>query len=433
MSLRKAKNSILSTLLVTATALTATTVGWAQDQKIQLLPPSLPVHRIFVVDDGLAERRTFILSLLQTLLTMTRANPELTPPNVSLFRSKQTPALPAIDALMRDYFADTHVDESGCWDWIWTNTSDFGWIRNWGVFVKDGDLPLLLRFQDDCIAKHFATVAGKLQSSASEYVDDMSFAGGNIREFDATHAIVGASDGDTENLGTLLETRGVTVTKIDTSWLDQTDVDNLLMVVPGKPPAKPYIVYADPKTALKLLEAAPKDASIAYHDPQRQSLYASESVRSRGWNGPYASGRYVRSLSVAEFLKTFGDYNRGLQAKIDKNLAVLREQLKLTDAQLIPVPTLWGPSDEDLDDAKAAELLPNAANGVAMNLILHETEPNQTNELHLFVGDTHFDPFNQAINTALKPLGAVHTLDTWGLSSVYGNVNCTTNILRFEY
>ena len=208
--------------------------------------------------------------------------------------------------------------------------------------------------------------------------------------------------------------------------MDQKDIDNLVTVVPSS--TGPYFAYASPILALKLLETLDPKTPIHYHSPNRQYDYFKEAKAhsNRFFGYPYYVENYVVETPVVDFLRTFRSAINQVQQKIDTEIAKLKKHYSLPEDHFIPLPALWGPTSQ----GTMAEMLPDPANALVLTLPLKNSQEHKT-EVHILTSDTTIPVFNDYIATALGGLGTIHFLDTWELSSIYGNVNCSTNVFRW--
>lgn len=404
-----------------------TSVHHELKEPFRLIPPSVPAKRIYVVLDENGYRHNFIVSLLKILRKIKETNSKLSLPEVMIFDERPRgggqfgPVLTPVEKMYGSIFpVGSRMDPLFCFDWPWEPIG--GWIRNWGLFLERNHKPYLLRMASLCGAKSFADTAEELDSVFSSNESDFSFYGGNFREVDLESVVIGNWSKEQNDLARWLKHHWLDVVELDTGWLDQKDVDNLFTVIPST--AGPHFAYASPALAMRLLEK--HHSPIRYHKPNRKYDYTKET---RGPINPffgYSSGNYVVQTSVTDFLRTFLEAANRTQQRIDAEIKKLEGHYQLPKDHFIPLPALWGPTSQNT----AAELLPNPANALVLTLPL-EGSRSQESEVHILTSDTTIPVFNAYIEKALEKLGKVHFLDTWELSSIYGNVNCSTNVFRW--
>lgn len=396
-------------------------------QTFDLIPPDSQTRRIYVVDNGSKERQNFIFSLLNTLSDLEREFPDLPTPGVTIID-----ALPAHEEeylhsdmpqnLKAAILQSKKLDIAGRTKWAWPWDSRNGWIRNWGLFVLKDLSPFLLRFYNSCDAKIFNNTVKTTDNIKSELCRRLDFQGGNIRVIDSKTMLTGSNDKNGK-LAKFFSKNGIKVLNLNTEWMDQKDIDNLLTPIPNSEGI--YIAYASPDKAIELLNSIDEYSTISFHDPERKGKYAMRTLKMRQFAESYNPSDYILALPIKDFLLRFGEYNNKLNVLIENEISKISNSLGIPRERFIPIPALWGQTGRKT----GAEILPNPAN--AMILTLGNNSTDTFPKIFILTGDTRIPVFNSYIEETLKPLGKTYFLDTWDLSSEYGNVNCSTNELRY--
>jgi protein-arginine deiminase len=197
---------------------------------------------------------------------------------------------------------------------------------------------------------------------------------------------------------------------LDTSWLDVGHVDEILSFVPANTPRGWLTLVADPLLARRMLE----DAQARGHGEAR--LFTGKT-----W------GRNARQtpaeVTVSQVLANTAvlDASATAALKLDAQLATLRAELGLTDADLVRVPFLFQPTSRGV----------TAYQPGTVNLLVLSRTAVVAPDPHGPVIDGK-DLFKAHLEAALAPHGiTVHWVDDWNLyHRGLGNVHCATNAVR---
>jgi protein-arginine deiminase len=201
------------------------------------------------------------------------------------------------------------------------------------------------------------------------------------------------------------------VVRLDTDWLAVGHVDETVAFVPAATPRGWVAVVADPRLALELLRSVP-----SRRRGTTRIVGTADRVRE--------DGRLRKPLSVRALLGGPVARDSGRAArKIDGQLAVLRRELGLTDADIVRVPVLYGRPAHEKD---LTAWTGNVANGVALGerrfLAARANGPRLDGR----------DLFDAAAERALRKKGVgvawidTHPVPHQGL----GEVHCYTNVQR---
>ncbi|MCA9582874.1 MAG: hypothetical protein KC416_13840, partial [Myxococcales bacterium] len=196
--------------------------------------------------------------------------------------------------------------------------------------------------------------------------------------------------------------------EVDTSWLCVGHIDEITSFVPDPSSPKGFkFLMADTVSAYQVINSLPTGTSLPKY----------------GEEYPYDSVGDIRYDSNLKAL------NQEIQQDyLDPILAKFKQELGLTEADIIRIPTIF----ETISQCGAAALVPGM-----VNLIVANT-PGQP--IKIFMADPFFrsnlssqagDPFIAAVN-AVMPAGLeMHYVDNW---YVYhrgiGEVHCGTNVRR---
>jgi protein-arginine deiminase len=201
------------------------------------------------------------------------------------------------------------------------------------------------------------------------------------------------------------------VVRLDTDWLAVGHVDETIAFVPAATPRGWVAVVADPRRAMDLLRSVPATR-------RGRTTVVGTADRVRG------DGRLRDPLTVRELLSgpVARDSARAAR-KIDGQLALLRRELGLTDADVVRVPVLYGRPSGERD---LTAWTGNIANGVALGdrrfLAARANGPRRGGR----------DVFDAAAEAALKRKGVTVTwIDTHPVPHQgLGEVHCFTNVQR---
>ncbi|MDU0968384.1 MAG: protein-arginine deiminase family protein [Actinomycetaceae bacterium] len=202
---------------------------------------------------------------------------------------------------------------------------------------------------------------------------------------------------------------------LDTSFLSVGHIDEFLSTVPANNKLGWKLVVASPKMGVDLvkkLEAAGHGDEPLVSNP----------------GGAHNLISYGASQEIV-------DLNLNAERIIDENIATLKRETPITDADIIRVPVLWyfmydddapGGVDQTKTHLYAQDLLPNAVNGVPMKKN-EFIAPKQWGPMI----DGH-DVFADAVTKAYKDAGVtVKFVNTYNVLYVHGGeVHCGTNALR---
>ncbi|WP_320672060.1 protein-arginine deiminase family protein [Patulibacter defluvii] len=228
----------------------------------------------------------------------------------------------------------------------------------------------------------------------------------------APHGKVLVSGSEAARAATVITAQGAQpAITVDTGWLQVGHVDELFAFVPAATARGWALVAADPAGALRRL----------------RKLSARERRRARvvGSADRYDDqARKLPSPTVAALLRSkVADQSATAARRIDAQLAVLRRELGLTDADVVRVPVLFGIAQ---DARRQIAWTGNVANGLAPGgrTFLAATPHGPV------VGGR--DLFADDAAAALKAKGiSVRWVDTWPSPHVrQGEVHCFTNALR---
>lgn len=197
---------------------------------------------------------------------------------------------------------------------------------------------------------------------------------------------------------------------VDTSWLYVGHVDETLSFLPVDSPRGWVALVADPVLARRMLE----DAQARGHGDAK--LFSGQLW---GKDKQFAPAE----VSVSEVLANADVLGASAEAAphLDAQLAVLRAETGLTDAEVIRVPFLF-----QWDHGRLAAYQPGTVNLLSLSrTVVAAPDP------HGPVIDGR-DLFKSQLEGALAPYGvSVHWLDDWMLYHRYnGNVHCATNVAR---
>jgi len=198
---------------------------------------------------------------------------------------------------------------------------------------------------------------------------------------------------------------------VDTSWLAVGHVDELFAFVPSATARGWSLVVADPAGALKLLRTVPRSERARTEVVGRSQLADRES-------------RPLPRQTVASVLAgpVVGQSERAAR-KVDAQLAVVRRELGLTDADVVRVPVLFGtPYEQKRLIAWTGNIVNGFAPGGRRYLAVAPHGPVRQGS----------DLFAAAAERALRAKGiAVTWVDTWTAPhSQLGELHCYTNALR---
>jgi len=198
---------------------------------------------------------------------------------------------------------------------------------------------------------------------------------------------------------------------IDTSWLAVGHVDELFAFVPSDTARGWSLVVADPAGALKLLRTVPRGERVRTEVVGRSQLLDRES-------------RPLPPQTVARLLAgpVVGQSERAAR-KVDAQLATVRRELGLTDADVVRVPVLFGtPFGEKDLIAWTGNIVNGFAPGGRRYLAVAPHGPVRRGS----------DLFAAAAERALRAKGiGVTWVDTWTAPhSQLGELHCYTNALR---
>jgi protein-arginine deiminase len=227
--------------------------------------------------------------------------------------------------------------------------------------------------------------------------------------------LVGAAPGYTADpaFNAMLDAQGHQLPiYVDTGWLEVGHVDEFVAFVESETPRGWTMLVADPELALELLR----------HEVGRGNgdapLFSRQEV---------APGIRDPHVTVADALRS-EDVLEGTAkaaAGIDNALATLRDEVGVTDADIVRLPVLFRISLKDLDDHPVEPLLPNAVNlvntGRGLVMVARQHGP---------VG-AEGDVFEAVVEQRMRPLGVVvHWVEDLGYAHPAGEVHCATNVRR---
>lgn len=212
--------------------------------------------------------------------------------------------------------------------------------------------------------------------------------------------------------------------ELDTSWLEVGHIDEFLAFLPADTPRGWVAVVADPGYAYRLLREA-ADSQV-----QPPAAVILEGLQRVAQVGPAAAGTKPATRLAADVLADpdIRQANDRATEAIERNLAILRDELKLTAKEIVRIPALYEPLPLTLRNGVGA-LLPNAVNG-------------------LYAGDGLFvaarqhgprvlgnDLFERDIRSELGRVGIrVEFVETYyhgtGAGVGGGEVHCRTNAIR---
>ncbi len=199
---------------------------------------------------------------------------------------------------------------------------------------------------------------------------------------------------------------------LDTGWLEVGHVDEFVAFVESGTPRGWTMVVADPELALDLLRAEVERGS------GDAPLFSRQEV---------APGIRDPHVTVEDALRAEGvlEGTAKAVAGIDNALATLRDEVGVTDADVVRLPVLFRISLKDLDDHPVEPLLPNAVNlvntGRGLVMVARQHGP---------LGPDG-DIFETAVEQRLRPLGlVVHWVEDLGYAHPAGEVHCATNVRR---
>jgi protein-arginine deiminase len=197
---------------------------------------------------------------------------------------------------------------------------------------------------------------------------------------------------------------------VDTSWLGVGHVDEFLSVIPADNERGWALVAADPQLALNLLKELVKDGR---GDEQLYTPY--DLVPPTGSNPPV--------LTVAEAVTSPGIVNGTAigHAGVNRALRILRDQVGLTEDDIIRVPVLY----KDSGTGRVGVQVPNAANliGTGRDVVF---VPKQ----HVPAVDGQ-DVFQAEVEERFAEIGTrVQWAEDYFYTNRGGQIHCVTNTLR---
>lgn len=199
---------------------------------------------------------------------------------------------------------------------------------------------------------------------------------------------------------------------VDTSWLQVGHVDETLALLPSATAPRGWVLLAaDPAGARAIFE----DLQARGHGEAR--LFEGKAWRVKRQDVP-AETTVAQVLARTDVLEASAEAAAGVEGQ----LAVLRRELALTDADVVRAPFLFQPHSS----GKVTAFQPASAN----LLVLSRTD--------VAVADPHgpvvdgVDVFKAQLEAQLGPHGLrVHWVDDWNLfHRLTGNVHCGTNATR---
>ena len=201
---------------------------------------------------------------------------------------------------------------------------------------------------------------------------------------------------------------------LDTGWLGVGHVDEFVQFLPADTPRGWKIGIADPDGGLALLRKAQRDG---HGHTKVFSIPRS-----------YAEGRIPtidQALSDRQLLKD----NAFAARKIKENLALLKRETGVTDAEIVKIPAMYGSGFGGFPGAQDRPVIayhPGAVNGVVLTPTTY-LAPKQWGPV---VGGK--DILAEAVTKAYAKVGMrVRYLDDWRTHHVSaGEVHCGTNTIR---
>jgi len=204
---------------------------------------------------------------------------------------------------------------------------------------------------------------------------------------------------------------------VDSSWLCVGHVDEFTSFVPDPSAPRGFrFLFADTRSGWDILDAADEDLSLPRYAPVN----------------PYR-GHNIRD--VGEMVNKVGlrSYNEDIQTQhLDSILTVFKEELGLTDDEIILFPSVFHEEVDDWGTCGAVALVPGAINMLVVN------EPDGS--AHSFMADPFFrsnihdasnDPFLEAYEALLPEAIETHYVDDFDVYHLnLGEVHCGTNSRR---
>lgn len=212
--------------------------------------------------------------------------------------------------------------------------------------------------------------------------------------------------------------------ELDTSWLEVGHIDEFLAILPADNARGWVVVVADPRYAYRLL----REAANSQVQPPTATIL--EGLKRVAQVGPAAVGTEPAARLAADVLADpeVKEANDRASEAIERNLALLRDELALKAEEIVRLPVLYEPLPLTLRDGVGA-YIPNGVNG-------------------LYAGDRTFiaprqygprvlgaDLFERDIRSELGRVGIrVEFVETYyhgtGAGVGGGEVHCRTNVMR---
>lgn len=222
----------------------------------------------------------------------------------------------------------------------------------------------------------------------------------------------------------LVDQRAQPPIALDTSWLEVGHIDEFLAFLPADTRRGWVAVVADPAYAYRLL----REAADSQVQPPSAAILAG--LKRVVQVGPAAAGTKPAARLAADVLADpdIRKANGRAAEAIERNLAILRKELALTDEDIVRLPVLYEPLPLTLRGGVGA-LTPNAVNGLYAGGDLF-IAPRQHGPRVL--GN---DLFEREIRSELGRIGIrVEFAETYyhgtGAGVGGGEVHCRTNAIR---